>query len=198
MSSLMSTTLLHKDTAYLHKLRQLIIYGCRLGTLRRLGMSEDTSDKVMGKIIATTLNDAFCKDPYPKWRRTQNDNSTFLKSPTERYHASVIHALASRIDLTERVANSELVDALLGIHAIYLDAFGVTPDVACFTINEVFEVIVGMRELNLGVETCSNCSGKSIYNYKRPKPKKCIFCDEHAHPPYTDEILDKQAQRKLS
>lgn len=199
MSSKISTTaLLHKEIANFHKLKLLIIYGCRLGTLRRLGMSENISDKVMGKIIAATLLEEFGSDPYPKWRRTQNDNSTFLKSPTERYHASTIYAIASRIDLNERVANSEFVDALLGIHTVYLDAFGVTPDTACFTINEVFEVIVGMRQQNIGVDTCSNCNGKSVFNHKRAKPKRCIFCEQHAHPPYSEEILDKQAQRRQS
>ena len=60
MSSKISTTaLLHKEIANFHKLKLLIIYGCRLGTLRRLGMSENISDKVMGKIIAATLLEEF-------------------------------------------------------------------------------------------------------------------------------------------
>lgn len=173
-------------------LTALIILGCKYPILSRLGMVPGLTDRVVSKFISNVLIKAY-GDPkiFPRVHAKRSNNSTFVKSPEDRYHASLIYSISKRFDLVEKVTSNTYVEALIAVYQQYLDITGQQAPEALLSFNDMFEIINGVVVGDVCVVHCKNCSAKTVFNIKNSKPG-CISCQVHMHPAFDTKYIERQ------
>lgn len=177
-------------------LNTLIILGCKCPTLVRLNVTGDDSDRVINKCIQNVLENAYGdKNIFPRVQVKQSSHSTFLKGNVERYQASVIAAIAKRIDMPEKIRTNRYVEALIAIYQTYLLLMETDAPSAAMSFNDMLETILGLGNGDVSTVRCSNCSAATVHNQKRGLQYKCIACQAHQHPQFSAAYLEQQRRK---
>lgn len=176
-------------------LTALIILGCKYPILVRLGMVPGLTERVVNKCISNVLVKAYGDAKvFPRVHAKRSNNSTFVKSQEDRYHASLIYGISRRIDVAEKVSSNTYVESLIAVYQQYLDITNQQAHEALLSFNDMFEVINGVAVGDVCVMHCKNCSAKSVFNIKNSKPS-CISCQVHMHPVFDAKYIDRQKRQ---
>lgn len=173
-------------------LTALIILGCKYPILVRLGMVHGLTERVVNKCISNVLVKAYGDAKiFPRVHAKRSNNSTFVKTHEDRYHASLIYSISKRFDIVEKVSSNTYVESLIAVYQQYLEITAQQAPEALLSFNDMFEVINGVSVGDVCVMHCKNCSAKSVFNIKNSKPS-CISCQVNMHPQFDSKYIERQ------
>lgn len=165
--------------------------GARPSTIKALLALEYSDKEIRGnaKSIAARFGIGECK----RGKTLSPKCVKFMRAPSENYHASVLIALALRVNLAEAIATGTYADHLIEIYQYYLIIYnGSIADKAVVSFDVFMEVINGVRDGDMHLRTCDDCGGQSLVHSKAIAVPGCPFCAAHQHVHYPHRSLQQR------
>lgn len=132
----------------------------------------------------------------PRGKPLSATNRMFMRTPRERYHASVLLALATKANLPAAEADGTYVDHLIEVYQRYLWQTGSNPTDAVVRFDRFHELLNGLRDKVLVSRECPQCNATFVFKRASvlESHRSCPFCLEHQHVPYnTASVLGGHA-----
>lgn len=171
------------------RFEDLVKIGARNSTIVKLIPELQANPRTLRSKIGEVRARMGITDTLSRGKELSLNSSRFMKTLSERYHASVLLGLASRVGLVDAVSQGteSYTDHLIQIYNFYLQLNNHDSDVGgLIQFNEFVELIAAMRTENFLQMECVHCSAMYMMRkHAKGQSKLCPFCVLHEHVPYS-------------